>query len=1458
MTKLFKNSKQLLACVMAFAVLAVSLFTGVAINADAATVAHGEIDLLEFGDYLLEAGSTNKYYDNNVADNGETGADWDNAIIIDSAEEFVYLAKASGNETAGKYYKVADGIAGFDLSNGDINYNGTLEENIEKVSTSRKNHAGNTPGFQGNFDGNGVTVYGATINDPGTYIGLFSCTKGDVTIKNLHVKFAYFVATNAVGGIIGYHAADSMATVTIENCSITESHLEITKDAYGCGVGAFLGYGVSAPSFIDTEDTDGDGNTTERIYVNVAYNIKNCYANLDEDHFISPAEDGTYTDSNSRSCHGGLAGVLGSNNGNYSDCVVIGIKPYAVTEAPSSNDSQHSGLPYHFNNIYTTSDVAITDVNLGGTMTSNTFEGKVYALSDSKLKGAAATENLNLDWSIWMADDTGYPELRNAHKNITTVDNGDGTHSEVCACGFGGVRVDHNFTDGACACGAELDCSTRKTIYWDGSVASGIATGSGTKADPYVIKSASEFAWLIQQKADVTGGKYYEIDPAIGSIVLQSPDKAEDIMALADAAAVKAYFESASGLKGWPFVGWEQSCFAGQFNGNGVTVYGLYQVSTNNAGLFSTVDGGAAIRNIAVKNSYYKSTANNYQVAAIAAVTANTGYGMQTEGMVWFEGCVVANCYLYNASEQVYRSGVIFGAASADVCQFDNCLVYGNDATYGAGVKMPIVASVKNAVLSSGPRPDGIEPKIQENEDKSQEFYYHTVNNTIVLGADVVNINDTFGYRKNEPACFNNVYTDGIGSTGTITFSNMEATYAPEQIKGITAADVADIDLGAAFIKTGAMPELKAFHDAELTASYDETGHGFACSCGVGSAFTAHTFGTEVDATQGYGYGCTECDYVCDCWDVDTWVEAEITDPTCTENGAIIYKCENCGFVDLENPELGESATGHNPTKVIGKPATCTETGIKDYYECTNKGCDAVFEDAAGTIEITNLDEWKVIPANGHTHATDDDGVAIYKVTEEGHQKFCSVCEEYYGDVESHVGAPVANGAEGHKITCTVAGCGFAADNAPHNFGDDNVCDTCEWACTAHAYEDGETITPDWNNKTADYCYKIEQICTICGTKGEDKVIAHTTGDWEQIPYLDENFVDACVTDGQHTEVKVCQECFFQVESKIVTDPKTGHSFEEYEAEAPTCSMTGCIAYKQCVNCGNCFALDAADDEAYENALSYEDLEIPVDETNHNWIELGTDATCDEDGIVAHKYCLDCYAIAIGDETVDVTIDWDAYNEYDDEGNPVGVGAILEDGYAKWENETLKEFVEKYYPDAGVEIPAYPEDDSNWDVMMEYLAEYDEVFFALYEIDENVYDAWGEYYSPLWEAIQFETRYNYVVEAAVAAGADFVIEATGHTLTKVDEVAATYDKEGTKAHYVCECGKLYLDAEGEEEVTAADLVIAKLVKEDAPVEKPEGDNSDKSPATGESVASVAAVAALMGAAFVLVRKSKKA
>ncbi|WP_405342906.1 dockerin type I repeat-containing protein [Ruminococcus sp.] len=51
-----------------------------------------------------------------------------------------------------------------------------------------------------------------------------------------------------------------------------------------------------------------------------------------------------------------------------------------------------------------------------------------------------------------------------------------------------------------------------------------------------------------------------------------------------------------------------------------------------------------------------------------------------------------------------------------------------------------------------------------------------------------------------------------------------------------------------------------------------------------------------------------------------------------------------------------------------------------------------------------------------------------------------------------------------------------------------------------------------------------------------------------------------------------------------------------------------------------------------------------------------------------------------------------------------------------------------------------------------------------------------------------------------------------HTLTYVPEVPATEQAEGTKAHYTCSgCDKLFSDAAGEVEVTAADLVIPKLV-----------------------------------------------
>ena len=214
------------------------------------------------------------------------------------------------------------------------------------------------------------------------------------------------------------------------------------------------------------------------------------------------------------------------------------------------------------------------------------------------------------------------------------------TNKRVLACvvAFAIIAMSVFTGIGFTASASSVNCADRKTIYWDGGE-SAITTGSGTKVDPYIIKSADELAWLVKQNADATKGKYFEIDKTIGTIVLQPESKAQAVMRQTNALSVKAYFEAiAASAKVWPNMGWEASCFAGDFDGNGVTVYGLYQKSNNNAGLFSTVDAGAAFHNIALKNSYITSTASDYQVGGIAAVTSSLNYGVKENGAIW--------CYL--------------------------------------------------------------------------------------------------------------------------------------------------------------------------------------------------------------------------------------------------------------------------------------------------------------------------------------------------------------------------------------------------------------------------------------------------------------------------------------------------------------------------------------------------------------------------------------------------------------------------------------------------------------------------------------------------------------------------------------------------------------------------------------------------------------------------------------------
>ena len=591
-----KSAKRGLSLVLSLAMLIGCLFTAnvgttIIAGAETAPIEEGTIDLLEFGDYLInDLGSTSKWYDTKLADNGETGADWDNAIIIDSAEELVYLCKASGNDTIGKYYKVADGIAGFNLATDQLDVNGTLtgasladgKTNLDIVKGSGKNHSGGTPGFQGHFDGNGATVYGAWTNHTegniAAYSGLFSCTKGEVTIKNIHVNKAHFTGRNAVGGIIGYHAADSMCTVTVENCSVTDSYFELTGTGWGTAIGGVIGWANSAPSWKESEkgvDGNGDGDMVDTIYVNVAYNVKNCFVDLDEQYFISGAE-GDEASSTIRTCHGGVVGGAGSNAVMVSDCIVLGITPYS-TSVYTGNDVQHTGGAAHFKNVYTDQATGQIQINYNTSWAYyiQDFSGVVFQLTPAQMQGSAAVGNMNLAWfSVWKPGAEGeYP---------TFVKDGE-----------------------------ELGVS-----FWTGAAATEFAGGDGTKEKPFIIKTADQLYRALSTITDATnnvaGGKqtsqilkqgstteyvpvytpyYYKVDDSVEALYLGNIYGKETKEGIHAAATTNKLTEWKPGKS-----------FVGYLDGNGVTIYGMY--SRSGEGLVYKLDGSATVKNISFEACY--------------------------------------------------------------------------------------------------------------------------------------------------------------------------------------------------------------------------------------------------------------------------------------------------------------------------------------------------------------------------------------------------------------------------------------------------------------------------------------------------------------------------------------------------------------------------------------------------------------------------------------------------------------------------------------------------------------------------------------------------------------------------------------------------------------------------------------------------------------------------------------
>ncbi len=445
MTKLFKNSKQVFALVVVFAVLAVSLFTG------------------SINNITADACDTSKVvYWNGTKASSFAGGDGSegNPYIIKTAEQLALCCLGQTPATStGKYYKVDDSVRIFVLQPQSVVNLDTLLglDNAEAVKNYLTGLSGvknwqsqfNWRSFNGNFDGNGATIYGlyadgvaASMDDVGLfpqYDGGYSNGTGIVanTCKNIAVKNSYFKSKRRLGAITGAsygkgYGADVNGIIYYDKIAVINCYMTAVGN-----INYFNEQGI----LVDGGANDVSVLTNCLVKGNYAFNTEQV--------------------KNMGVVAAGDRNGIKDNNGNivkskFSNSIVLGTDPFRkqyyndLVFMNAKDPVTGSTVRTFFENIITdqpAGKVTVTNPSGWGSSTSTAefAENNVKQVTATGFDFQAAASVL--DWeNIWFMTEDG-PELREFHGAINKVVTNT-THVWECAdCGLqspGGV-AEHNF-----------------------------------------------------------------------------------------------------------------------------------------------------------------------------------------------------------------------------------------------------------------------------------------------------------------------------------------------------------------------------------------------------------------------------------------------------------------------------------------------------------------------------------------------------------------------------------------------------------------------------------------------------------------------------------------------------------------------------------------------------------------------------------------------------------------------------------------------------------------------------------------------------------------------------------------------------------------------------------------------------------------------------------------------------
>lgn len=491
------------------------------------------------------------YWDGSTATDyaGGTGTEADPFVIEDGSQLLKMIKEnivSHGNvpSTQIKYFKITK----------DIYLNPITAEDMQAAITAANDSTG---GGVASWDAKGIKTWNTHTSQSSGFMGVVD--GGGHTVYGVYVKSGTY--SGLIGNVVG-------------NTKVSDLHVK-NSYVYGKCVGGIIGsaYGSNTKLEVTRCSVDnvaiectggsnkgvrvagivGGGESTGKI------TISNC------------SVTNTTLKSNHSSYPGIEAGILGyigaaGQGHTVTDCFVDDSAHPLTNATNETHFTSNMGAYVTFTDVYYIRNANDTRSFLD----TNAKEAQFKVLTKTQMQGEAAKTNMTgLDFeNVWKTVDGGYPVLREPAASTPTP-----------------PPVDDS--------------------VWDGSWVTDFSTfeGSGTEADPYIIKNGKQLAFAAVKNSTLNGGHHYKLG---ADIVLNDTSKAN-------------WEESA---KSWP----QNTAlrFVGTLDGDGHTIEGLYiKSSSGRLGLFAYI-GDSLVKNIKFKSASINTDASVEGVAIVAGQTSAT------------------------------------------------------------------------------------------------------------------------------------------------------------------------------------------------------------------------------------------------------------------------------------------------------------------------------------------------------------------------------------------------------------------------------------------------------------------------------------------------------------------------------------------------------------------------------------------------------------------------------------------------------------------------------------------------------------------------------------------------------------------------------------------------------------------------------------------------------------------